>query len=116
VPLVFFFAILLLCGVDFARAAAPASERFGKTFAEIVSLAKKEGKVRFTSGTPDERQAKNFFKGFREKYPEINVDYTRATPRTASEGNLAELLSGQVEYDLLTVMDTLIPKFKKAGV
>jgi len=96
--------------------AASAPERFGKTFAEIVSLAKKEGKVRFTSGTPDERQAKSFFKGFREKYPEINVEYTRATPRTASETILAELLSGQVEYDLVTVLDTLIPKYKKTGV
>jgi ABC-type Fe3+ transport system substrate-binding protein len=99
-----------------AAAASPTPERFGKTFAEIVSLAKKEGKVRFTSGTPDERQAKSFFKGFREKYPEINVEYTRATPRTASETILAELLSGQVQYDLVTVLDTLIPKYKKTGV
>ena len=99
-----------------ACAASPTPERFGKTYAEIVSLAKKEGKVRFTSGTPDERQAKSFFKGFREKYPEINVEYTRATPRTASETILAELLSGQIEYDLVTLLDTLIPKYKKTGV
>ena len=111
----FAFHVSFLFAVMPARAASPTPERFGKSFAEIVSLAKKEGKVRFTSGTPDERQAKNFFKGFREKYPEINVEYTRATPRTASETILAELLSGQTEYDLLTVFDGLIPKYKKAG-
>lgn len=105
-----------LLAVTPASAASPAPERFGKSFVEIVNLAKKEGKVRFTSGTPDERQAKTFFKGFREKYPEINVEYTRATPRTASETILAELLSGQTEYDLLTVFDSLIPKYKKAGM
>ena len=105
-----------LCNVAPARAASPTPERFGKSFAEIVSLAKKEGKVRFTSGTPDERQAKSFFNRFREKYPEISVEYTRATPRTASETILAEFLSGQIDYDLVTVLDTLIPKYKKAGL
>ena len=105
-----------LLAVTPARAASATPERFGKSFAEIVSLAKKEGKVRFTSGTPDERQAKSFFNRFREKFPEINVEYTRATPRTASETILAELLSGQIDYDLLTVLDTLIPKYKKAGL
>lgn len=106
--------IVALATPSFAYAAAP--EGFGKSFHEIVALAKKEGRVRFTSGTPDEQQARAFFKGFREKYPEIQVDYTRAQPRSASERILAELLSGQVEYDLLTVLDTLIPKYKKAGV
>jgi iron(III) transport system substrate-binding protein len=112
----FAFHASFLLAVTPARAASPTPERFGKSFAEIVSLAKKEGKVRFTSGTPDERQAKTFFKGFREKYPEINIEYTRATPRTASETILAELLSGQTDYDLLTVYDALIPKYKKAGM
>ena len=112
----FAFQATFLLVVTPARAASPTPERFGKSFAEIVSLAKKEGKVRFTSGTPDERQAKTFFKGFREKYPEVNVEYTRATPRTASETIFAELLSGQTDYDLLTVYDALIPKYKKAGM
>ena len=92
------------------------AQDFGKSFAEIVARAKKEGKVRFTSGTPDERQAKEFFKRFRDKYPEIEVEYTRGTPRTASEKIFAELLSGQSEYDLLTVLDTLMPKYKKANL
>ena len=100
----------------FAQAASAAPEGFGKNFSEIVALAKKEGKVRFTSGTPDDRQAKSFFKGFREKYPEITLEYTRAQPRSNSERILAELIAGQVEYDLLTVLDTLIPKYKKGGV
>jgi ABC-type Fe3+ transport system substrate-binding protein len=114
--LILFPLIFLVVAASFAGAASPASEGFGKSFSEIVALAKKEGKVRFTSGTPDEQQAKSFFKSFREKYPEINVEYTRATPRSDSERILAELLSGQIEYDLLTVLDTLIPKYKKAGV
>ena len=108
--------ILLQFIATFAQAASPAPEGFGKSFSEIVALAKKEGKVRFTSGTPDEKQAKAFFKTFREKYPEIDVEYTRATPRSESERVLAELLSGQIDYDLLTVLDTLIPKYKKAGL
>ena len=61
--------ILLQFIATFAQAASPAPERFGKTFAEIVSLAKKEGKVRFTSGTPDERQAKSFLQGFSREVP-----------------------------------------------
>ena len=96
--------------------ASAASANFGKTLAEIESLAKKEGKVRFTSGTPDSRQAKTFFKSFQEKYPEIKVEYTRDTPRTASERIFAELLSGQRDYDLLTVLDSLMPKYKKADL
>ena len=108
--------ILLQFIATFAQAASPAPEGFGKSFSEIVALAKKEGKVRFTSGTPDEKQAKAFFKTFREKYPEIDVEYTRATPRSESERVLAQLLSGQIDYDLLTVLDTLIPKYKKAGL
>ena len=110
-PLIVFFLT-----VGFAAAAAPAAEGFGRNFTEIVARAKKEGKVRFTSGTPDERQAKEFFKGFRDKYPEIEVEYTRGTPRTASEKILAELLSGQSEYDLLTVLDSLMPRYKKANL
>jgi iron(III) transport system substrate-binding protein len=113
---ILFPLILLFLAVSFVEAASPAPEGFGRTFAEIVARAKKEGKVRFTSGTPDERQAKEFFKSFRDKYPEIDVEYTRATPRTASEKILAELLSGQSDYDLLTVYDSLMPKYKKAGV
>jgi len=99
-----------------AWAASAPSNGFGKTFSEIESLAKKEGKVRFTSGTPDARQAKTFFKSFRDKYPQIEVEYNRDTPRTASERILAELLAGQNDYDLLTVLDSLMPTYKKANL
>src|SRR5262245_57474582 len=108
--------ILFFLAANVSAAAAPAPEGFGRNLNEIVARAKKEGKVRFTSGTPDERQAKEFFKSFRDKYPEIEVEYTRGTPRTASEKIFAELLSGQSEYDLLTVLDTLMPKYKKANL
>src|SRR5262249_32793332 len=115
-PLILFPLIVLFLAAGFGGAPAPAAEGFGRNFNEIVARAKKESKVRFTSGTPDERQAKEFFKSFRDKYPEIEVEYTRGTPRTAPEKILAELLSGQSEYDLLTVLDTLMPKYKKANL
>jgi len=114
--LILFPLIIIFLTISLAQAASPGPEGFGRSLGEIVALAKKEGKVRFTSGTPDEGQERSFFKAFREKYPEINVEYTRAQPRSNSDRILAELIGGQVEYDLLNVADTLIPKYKKAGV
>ena len=96
--------------------ASVAPEGFGRNLAEIVARAKKEGKVRFCAGTPDEKEAKEFFRGFREKNPDIAIEYTRCRPAVTSERILTELIAGQVEYDLLTVYDALIPQYKKAGV
>lgn len=96
--------------------AAATAQDFGKTYAEIVARAKKEGKVRFCAGTPDEKEAKEFFKAFREKYPDITIEYARCRPAVTSERILTELIAGQVDYDLLTVYDPLIPQYKKAGV
>ena len=103
-PTIFFFnSIVLIITPAWIGSATAAG--FGKSLAEISSLAKKEGKVRFTFGTPDSRQAKAFFKSFRDRHPGIDVEYTRAMPRTAAEHILAELLAGQVDFGLLTVLD-----------
>jgi iron(III) transport system substrate-binding protein len=111
-------AIALALGLTIAPAAVAsvAPEGFGRNLSEVVARAKKEGKVRFCAGTPDEKEAKEFFRGFREKYPDITIEYTRCRPAQTSERILTELIAGQVEYDLLTVYDALIPQYKKAGV
>jgi ABC-type Fe3+ transport system substrate-binding protein len=109
-------ALFLFLTITFLQAASPAAEGFGKSFGEIVALAKREGKVRFCAGTPDEKEAKEFFKAFREKYPEISIEYTRCRAAISSERILTELIAGQVDYDLVTVYDALIPQYKKVGV
>jgi iron(III) transport system substrate-binding protein len=109
----FSLAFVFLCAALVPSAAA---QDFGKSFAEIVARAKKEGKLRFCAGTPDEKEAKAFFKAFGEKYPEISIEYTRCRPAATSERILTELIAGQVDYDLIVVFDPLIPQFKKAGV
>ena len=103
-PIIFLSSIVLAITPAWIGSAAAAG--FGNNLAEIESLAIKEGKVRFTSGTPDARQAKTFSKSFRDNYPGIDVEYTRIMPHTAAEHILAELLAGQVDVDLLTVLDS----------
>jgi len=100
----------------FICAASLSGQDFGKTLAEIVARAKSEGKVRFCSGTPNELEAKEFFKQFRERYREITLEYSRCRPAASSERILSELMAGQVDYDLVTVFDPLIPQYKKAAV
>jgi len=111
-------SILLLSAVLIAPAwsFAQTSGGFGNTLSEIVALAKKEGKVRVCSSSPDERDVDKFFAEFRKKYPGITVEYTRCRGTESRERILTELIAGQIEYDLLHVSDELIPKYRKAGV
>lgn len=89
---------------------------FGRSLDEIVALAKKEGKVRFCSSSPDEKDGEKFFSAFRQRYPGIIVEYTRCRGVESRERILSELLAGQVDYDLLHISTELIPKYQKAGV
>jgi iron(III) transport system substrate-binding protein len=93
-----------------------AAEGAGKGLNEIVALAKKEGRVRFCSSDPDEKDAARFFQGFSSKYPGVTVDYARCRGTESRERILTELIAGHVEYDLLHVSEELIPKYKKADV
>jgi ABC-type Fe3+ transport system substrate-binding protein len=97
-------------------AAHAAVQGFGGSFDEIVSLAKKEGKVRVCSSDPDEKDADRFFSAFRRKYRDITVEYTRCRGSESRERILGEILGGQVDYDLLHVSAELVPSFLKAGV
>jgi iron(III) transport system substrate-binding protein len=111
---VLFVATAALCLFVFP---APAAVKgIGGSLAEIVALAKKEGKVRVCSSDPDEKDVEKFFAGFKQKYPGIVVDYTRCRGSESRERILNELLGGQVDYDLLHISDELIPKFQKAGM
>jgi iron(III) transport system substrate-binding protein len=92
------------------------AERFGKSLSEIVAAAKKEGRVRFCSSDPDEKDARAFLQGFTGKYPGISVVYARCRGTESRERILTELLAGHVEYDLIHVSEELIPNYKKADV
>ena len=93
-----------------------AIEGFGKSLSEIVALAKKEGRVRFCSSDPDEKDAGKFFQGFTSKYPGVTVTYARCRGTESRERILTELMAGHVEYDLIHISEELIPKYKKADV
>jgi len=109
-------AFLPLLLVHWIAGSQAAAQGFGKTLEEVVKLARKEGKVRLCSSAPDERDAKQFFATFRQKYPGVDVEYTRCRGVESRERILNELLGGQVDYDLIHVSTELIPKFKKAGL
>lgn len=118
-----FITKMLLAGFLFFPAAfvlwtnfVLAAEGTAKGLNEIVALAKKEGKVRFCSSDPDEKDAARFFQGFSGKYPGVSVVYARCRGTESRERILTELLAGHVEYDLLHVSEELIPKYKKSDV
>lgn len=107
--------ILLFLAVGFADAASSAPEGFGKTFAEIVALAKKEGKVLIGSGLADD-EAWTVLGAFMQRYPEIKVENTRLRTPEHKMKVFNELVAGNVEFDVLDVSTELMEQFIKSGV
>jgi ABC-type Fe3+ transport system substrate-binding protein len=114
VPLfcVFLYAALTVLLCTSANSAPPG---FGNSFQEVVSLAKKEGKVRL-GFTLDDANFKVVSEGFRKKYPTIRLEYTPNVTSNTSERISLEALAGRVEYDLINVDDDKFAHFSKMGV
>lgn len=68
---------------------------------EWIEGAKKEGKLRLFS-TFDPRQAKKLLVPFNERYPFINVEYSRASHEDRTVKTLVALKSGRLVTDILT--------------
>src|SRR5215510_8747843 len=107
--------ICVFLAVGFADAAAPAPDGFGKTFAEIVALAKKEGKVLIGSGLADD-EAQTVLGPFMQRYPEIKVENTRLRTPEHKMKVFNELVAGNAEFDVLDVSSELMEQFIKSGV
>lgn len=113
-------SLLLVCTMVVAENSMAADKQpvFGKTYNEIVALAKKEGTVRLasamTSGPESQAMAARIVKPFVDKYG-IKVDYTLIHGVEARERILLELMGGVCNYDLLHNAAVLIPQYIKAG-
>lgn len=105
-------SIVVVGSVRAAEKLAPAG--FGQTYNEILALAKKEGKVRFSTSNPDEKDAPRFFRPFEQKYG-ITVEFVRSIMTESRERVLLEIMAGTVEYDALHISEELIPDYKKLG-
>ena len=101
--------------IIFGSTANCAPAGFGNSFDEVVSLAKKEGKVR-VGFTLNEANFKAIIDGFKKRYPMIRVDFTPNVTSGASERISLEALAGRVEYDLINVDDDKFAHFSKMGV
>ncbi|HWP56467.1 MAG TPA: extracellular solute-binding protein [Candidatus Acidoferrales bacterium] len=106
---------LLLYVLNSVSLAAPAPAAFGRSFDEIVALAKKEGRVLIGSGLAEE-EAKTVLGAFMQKYPEIRVENTRLRTPEHKMKVFNELVAGRVEFDVLDISSELMDQFKKAGV
>jgi iron(III) transport system substrate-binding protein len=109
--LILYWALTVL----FCTAANSGPAGFGNSFEEVVSLAKKEGKVRL-GFTLDEAKFKVVSEGFRKKYPTIRLEYTANVTSKAAERISLEALAGRAEYDLINVDDDRFAHFSKMGV
>ena len=74
------FAILLFFGVPNVTLAAQ-PEGFGTSVSDVVSLAKKEGKVRIGLGFSDKKSLASVLRGFSKKFPGIKVEYSTVNSR-----------------------------------
>src|SRR5262245_18035695 len=99
----------------FGSNANSATAGFGNSFEEVVSLAKKEGKVR-VGFTLNEANFNAIIDGFKKRYPMTRVDFTANVTSNASERISLEALAGRVEYDLINVDDDKFAHFSKMGV
>jgi ABC-type Fe3+ transport system substrate-binding protein len=88
---------------------------FGKSFEEVVKLAIKEGKVRIGMGFSDEKSMERVMAGFFKKYPHIKVEYSTVNSNNR-EKIFAELLAGQVDYDVVDVSLEVHNKWRKANL
>jgi iron(III) transport system substrate-binding protein len=104
------FSIAATGIVKAADSRAPAG--FGRNYNEIITLAKKEGKVRFTASNPDDKEAVKFLQPFKDKYG-IDVEYTRETGAESRERVLLEIAAGRVEYDALQISPEVVGKYRK---
>jgi iron(III) transport system substrate-binding protein len=95
--------------------AASASSGFGRSFEQIVALAKKEGKVLIGSGLADD-EVQTVLGAFMQRYPEIKVENTRLRTPEHKMKVFNELIGGRVEFDVLDISSELMDQFKKAGV
>lgn len=88
---------------------------FGKTYEEIVKLAKEEGIVEFASGmSSDDRLTARIMKPFVEKYG-IKYKHTLIIGTESRERILFELIAGRCDYDFINTTPVLIPKYLKTN-
>jgi len=107
-------AILFFFGVPTVTLAAP-PEGFGTSLSDVVSLAKKEGKVRIGLGFSDKKSLASVLRGFSKKFPGINVEYSTVNSRNR-EKIFTEVLAGRVEYDVVDVSIGVQNRWRKAKI
>ncbi len=94
----------------------PAPARFGQTYEQIVSLAKKEGTVRFATSillSNPSRFHATFGKAFKEKYGiPIEADFMIGTD--SREKILMELAGGRVNFDAVQLLPEVFSNYYKA--
>lgn len=109
------FAICAIAFLVFSSRESAIAQTLGKSFEEIVKLATKEGKVRIGMGFSDEKSMERVMAGFLKKYPQIKVEYSTVNSNNR-EKIFAELLAGQIDYDVVDVSLEVHKKWKKANV
>jgi hypothetical protein len=112
----FLIAVFFLLVTKPVSLAAPApAGGFGRSFDEVVALAKKEGKVLIGSGLAED-EAQTVLGAFTQKYPEIKIENTRLRTPEHKMKVFNELIGGRVEFDVLDISSELMGQFKKADV
>jgi iron(III) transport system substrate-binding protein len=106
---------IIVCLMALPGRADAQAVQTGKTFDQIVELAKKEGEVRVATSWR-RNNVPALTKGFREKYPMIEIKNTRVRGIASRERILNEAIGGVVEYDLVNVSGELRRQYIKADV
>lgn len=109
------FVATAICAFVFATAAWANPAGFGSTFDEVVKSASKEGKVRIGMGFSDEKSMERVMAGFFKRFPQIKVEYGTVNSNNR-EKIFAELLAGQIEYDVVDVSLEVQAKWRKANL
>jgi iron(III) transport system substrate-binding protein len=106
-----------MTGIGWAAASGVQSPaRFGKTYQEIVSLAKKEGRVSYAASFCDvPKFEQTFGRLFKEKFG-VTVDYQLIQGMEPRERFLLELKAGHIEYDLFALVPEVLASYYKADV
>jgi iron(III) transport system substrate-binding protein len=108
---------IVFCSTETSLAAQQQTpERFGKTYQEIVALAKKEGKVRYAASFVDvPKFEKSFGRMFKEKFG-VSVEYELIQGMESRERIMLELMAGRIDYDLLALVPEVLVAYNKSGV
>ena len=117
--LVILFVVTSFCMTGTSLAAASrieAPKRFGKTYQEIVNLAKKEGRVSYAASFATVPKFESTFgRMFKEKFG-VSVDYQLIQGMEPRERFLLELKAGHIEYDLFALVPEVLASYNKADV